>query len=168
MVDGSLKTKQLLSLSETKRKIMDLMAISDRSEQQLFEKLAHVTDPQILTEALTWSKTQSWNPAPEKLQNSVVENLNQKNKGQYAINKKLEDLGLNTVQIDPEIELEKAMEAVENKFSKPLPIEKMRMMRFLSGRGFDLETVEKVLNIYFKNSFDTSFDNNKDIYDEQF
>ena len=44
----------------------------------------------------------------------------------------------------------------------------MRMMRFLSGRGFDLETVEKVLNIYFKNSFDTSFDNNEDIYDEEF
>ncbi len=162
MVDGSLKTKQLLSLSETKRKIMDLMAISDRSEKQLFEKLAHVTDPQILTEALTWSKTQSWNPAPEKLQNSVVENLNQKNKGQYAINKKLEDLGLNTVQIDPEIELEKAMEAVENKFSKPSPKDKLRILRFLSNRGFDEDIADQVLNTYFKNT------NNEDIYDEEF
>ena len=78
MANSSLKSKQILSLAEAKRKIMDLMAISDQSEKQLSEKLVHMTEPRILAEALAWSKIQSWNPAPEKLQNSVVENLNRK------------------------------------------------------------------------------------------
>ena len=89
MPDQSLKSKQLLTLTEAKRKIMDLMAINDRSEKQISDKLSAVTEPEILVQALDWMRAQSWNPTSEKLQNRVVENLNRKNKGQTAINEKL-------------------------------------------------------------------------------
>ncbi len=175
MPDQSLKPKQSLTLAEAKRKIMDLMAISDRSEKQISDKLSGVSEPEILIQALDWMRAQSWNPTPEKLQNHVVENLTRKNKGQTAINEKLKTLGLDTVQIEPEIELEKAMQAVENKFDKSeiaemnfksAQKEKSRMLRFLSSRGFDEVISDQVLNTYFKNSTNDTF--NKDIYDEEF
>ena len=171
MPEHSLKSKQLLSLAETQRKIMDLMAISDRTEKQIFDKLSPVTTIEILNEALSWAKTQNWNPKPEELQNQVIANLNRKNKGHRLINQKLENLGLDTVQIDSEIELEKALQAVENKFDKTKTMaqdhktaqkEKLRMLRFLSGRGFDTEIADQVLTTYFKNT------NDEDIYDEEF
>ncbi len=171
MPDRSLKSKQTLTLAEAKRKIMDLMAISDPSEKQLTEKLQNQTEPEILVQALAWVRVQSWSPAPEKIQNQVIENLNRKNKGQRAINQKLENLGLNTVQIDTEIELEKAKQAVENKFDKTKTVamdhksaqkEKLRISRFLSSRGFDTDIADQVLDAYFKNT------NNEDIYDEEF
>ncbi len=171
MSDQSLKPKQSLTLAETKRKIMDLMAISDRSEKQISDKLSGVTEPEILIQALDWMRTQNWNPTSEKLQGYVIENLNRKNKGQTAINEKLKTLGLDTVQIEPEIELEKAMQAVENKFDKSeiaemnfksAQKEKMRMLRFLSSRGFDEAIADQILNTYFKNA------TSEDIYDEEF
>ncbi len=70
-----------------------------------------------------------------------------------------------------EIELEKALQAVENKFDKTKTIaqdhktaqkEKLRMLRFLSGRGFDTDIADQVLTTYFKNT------NDEDIYDEEF
>jgi SOS response regulatory protein OraA/RecX len=176
MPEHSLKSKQLMTLAETKLKIMDLMAISDRSEKQLIDKLQFRVHPEILQEALDWAKTQSWNPSSDQLQKQIIENLNRKNKGQLAIQQKLKILGLQTVQIDPEIELEKARQSVETKFGKILRLkldfksalkEKTRVMRFLSGRGFDSDITEKVLNIYFKDTIDST-DSSEDIYDEEF
>jgi SOS response regulatory protein OraA/RecX len=171
MPDQSLKPMQSLTLAEAQRKIMDLMAISDRSVKQITDKLSPVTEPEILVKALDWMSQQSWNPSPEKLQTHVIENLNRKNKGQTAINERLKNLGLDTVQIEPQIELEKALQAVENKFNKSETTamnfksaqkEKLRMLRFLSGRGFDETVADQVLHIYFKNTID------EDIYDEEF
>jgi hypothetical protein len=71
MPKDSLKSKQTLSLNEAKRKIMDLMAISDRSEKQR----------------------------------------------PYCHQRKISRPWLETVQIEPEIELEKATQAIENKFN---------------------------------------------------
>ncbi len=171
MPDQSLKPMQSLTLAEAQRKIMDLMAISDRSVKQITDKLSPVTEPEILIQALDWMRAQNWNPTSEKLQSHVIENLTRKNKGQTAINEKLKNLGLDTVQIEPEIELEKALQAVENKFDKPeiaemnfksAQKEKMRMLRFLSSRGFDEAIADQILNTYFKNA------TSEDIYDEEF
>ncbi len=171
MPDQSLKPMQSLTLAEAQRKIMDLMAISDRSVKQITDKLSPVTEPEILIQALDWMRAQNWNPTSEKLQSHVIENLTRKNKGQTAINEKLKNLGLDTVQIEPEIELEKALQAVENKFDKSeiaemnfksAQKEKMRMLRFLSSRGFDEAIADQILNTYFKNA------TSEDIYDEEF
>jgi SOS response regulatory protein OraA/RecX len=165
-------TENSLSLEQTKRKIMDFIAISDRSETQLRQKLAAQTTPQILSEALLWAKKQNWYATPEKIKMDVVNTLNQKNKGTKAINLKLESMGLGQINIEPQIELEKALSAVETKYktysfktlsTKLARKEKARVFGFLSGRGFDDDIVQKVLDTYFKNS---SADG--DDYDEKF
>lgn len=155
---------------EAQKKIMDLLAIRDHSEKEVREKLALKYSEDICEKAMAWALKQSWFTSSDLLHNKIVENLNRKKKGQFAINKKLEDLGLEKVHIDPEIELEKALLSVETKFEKDMfegldykstQKETARVLRFLISRGFDSDIAQKTLNQYFtrKGNFE---------YDEEF
>lgn len=156
-------TPRDLTLAEVKRKIMDILAMRDHSEKEITKKLKDRAPAEIITQAMNWAREQNWLPAPEKVQQMVVRSLGNRRKGKNAINQKLKEMGLDLVQIDPEIELEKALSAVETKFKKTLlkgldfksaQKEKSRVLRFLVSRGFEFSTAQKILSTYFINSKD--------------
>lgn len=164
------KLKQL-NLLEAKRKIMDLLARRDYSLKELTTRLKARCEPEIVTQALDWARTQNWLPSEEKVQEQVVKALGRRKKGQRAINQKLKQMGLQPVKIEPEIELEHAYEAVQSKWTrgalkgfdfKESQKERARVMRYLASRGFGGDIVQKVLKNYFKVQA-----NDEDIYDEE-
>ncbi len=154
-------------LKEAQRKIMDMLATRDHSEKEIRKKLNLRFEAETTDLALEWARTQNWLPSEEKVQTMVIQSLGRRKKGQNAINKKLQEMGLAKVRIEPEIELEKALEAIETKFKKNLFVgldfkssmkEKARVLRFLIGRGFDGSTAQKTLNTYFKKAGSTDYD----------
>ncbi len=163
-----------------KKKVMDLVARRDHSEKELRTKLhtyfkrnfqyrqrlakkqGHDLTEEFtaqqqeiadaIDEAITFAKTQNWICAPADLSEKMAQMLHRKNKGIGYINNYLKTKGLPCVANDHNLELEKAMALVKNKYSdfSKLPYEQKKkeqaqVARFLASRGFDSETVRKVI-----------------------
>lgn len=157
-----------LSLTQAKRKIMDLVARRDHTETELRKKLSLRCELTIIEQAIQWAKDQNWLAKPELIQERVVQHLHNKGKGQRVINHKLRELGLEAVKTDPNLELSKAIKLVTTKWK----IENLvdleyserqkltgKIIRFLSSRGFDSSVTSKIISKVFK----------KDLsYDEEF
>lgn len=149
----------LLSLSETKKKIMDLVASRDHSEKELRKKLTSRCEPEILEEALVWAHGQNWFVKPETLTEKIAEQLGRRGKGMGHINQKLEELGLSSIEVDQEREYEKAQKLALRRWS-PSEFEglslqesqnlKAKIMRFLITRGFESDIVSHILKNEFK------------------
>lgn len=148
-----------MTLAQTKRKIMDLLAQRDHSARELKQKLKKRAEPEILQQALNWADAQNWLPSEEKIQEQVVRALGLRKKGQNAINFKLKKLGLKPVKLDPEVELENAVRALESKFKsdilksldfKAFQKQKAKVMRFLLGKGFNSTVAQKAVKSFFK------------------
>ena len=137
-------------------KLMDYLARRKHSELELRTKLQDSFTPQEIEEAILHAKNKAWIPANEDQQRSLAEEtaeaLIKKGKGIEYINQYLEQKGLPAVKVDSSDELEKARQLVKNKFD---PLEnltpeenekqKAKIGRFLASRGFDEETVRKVI-----------------------
>lgn len=107
---------------------------------------------QVIELAIQYAKDNRWLGAPDELAVKMAGGLHRRNKGSYYINHWLQGKGLPPVEVDREMELEKARTLVKNKFAKiekPTREEKAKMGRFLAARGFDLETIRKVINEEF-------------------
>ena len=162
-----------MTLAQAKRKIMDILAERDHSEKEILKKLKRRCDEAVATEALQWAKEQNWLPSESRVQEMVVHSLGRRKKGQRAINQKLKEMGLEPVKLDTEIELEKALEAVQIKFKanlmngldyKSAQKEKARVLRFLLGRGFDSSVAQKVFHVYFKKQ--NTEETDTEVYDD--
>lgn len=147
----SLKTKLA-----AQKKIMDLIAKRDHSETELRQKLrqAFVKTQvgeelgEVLDEAIDFAKDHQFIGDPEELAERMADMLHRRHKGIHYINNYLREKGLPAVRTDRERELEKALYVVKNKYSEDYEFsreEKARVGRFLASRGFDSETVRKVL-----------------------
>jgi regulatory protein len=148
------------SLSQAQRRIMDILAQRDHSELEIRKKLALRFTPETCELAMTWAQENRWIPSEEKMQDLVVNSLGRRKKGQRYINQKLKSMGLATVQLAPEIELEKALLCIETKFRRDLFSglnfksalkERARVTRFLLSRGFGMTTAQEAIKDYFKN-----------------
>lgn len=163
-----------------KRKLMDLVASRDHSEKELRSKLREAFRRNIqyrkrlatkrgqefnedtpenqaeiavaIDEAIEFARNHAWLGKPEDLAEKMAGMLHRKNKGIVYINNYLQEKGLPPVTTDREIELEKALALVKNKYSdfSELPFqekrkEQARVARFLASRGFDPEIVRKVI-----------------------
>ncbi len=136
-----------------KRKTMDLIARRDHSEKELRKKLhlkfGHEEDGlSAIEEAITFAKDNNWLGDPLKLAYRLGEMLHRRNKGIYFINNYLKEKGLPAIEIDRALELEKALAIVKNRYDENFKFsreEKARVGRALTSRGFDPETVRKVL-----------------------
>lgn len=163
-----------------KRKLMDLVASRDHSEKELRSKLREAFRRNLqyrkrlatkrgqeftedtpenqaeiavaIDEAIEFARKHSWLGNPEDLAQKMAGMLHRKNKGIAYINNYLQGKGLPPVTTDREIELEKALALVKNKYSdfSELPFaekrkEQARVARFLASRGFDPEIVRKVI-----------------------
>ncbi len=142
------KTKQA-----AQRKIMDLMAKRDHSEKELRRKLHKQFSGsedlgEILDDAIDFAKDNNLIGNQDELAERMADMLHRRHKGIHYINNYLHEKGLPSVPTDRDLELEKAMHVVKNKYSEDYEFsreEKARVGRFLASRGFDSETVRKVL-----------------------
>lgn len=165
-----------LTLSEAKKKLMDLVARRDHSEKELRQKLSLRCEDLIVQQTLTWAREQNWLASPDKLKTQFAEQLGRRGKGIRKINQKLKDLGLDTVKPDLEIELSKAKKLVLAKWS-PQDFEgldykealklRAKIMRFLVARGYEGPIINLILKTEFKKSA-TPNENEEDHHDEEF
>lgn len=137
----------------TQKKVMDLLARRDHSEKELRKKLRErfPDDEDTLNaieNAIQFAKDNNWLGDPQDLAQRMADMLHRKNKGIQYINNYLRDKGLPQVAPDREAELEKALEIVKGKYDleeKLTREDKAKVGRFLMSRGFDSETVRKVI-----------------------
>ncbi|KYG69353.1 RecX family transcriptional regulator [Bdellovibrio bacteriovorus] len=136
-----------------KKKVMDLIARRDHSEKELRTKLREKFSDEdslgeIIDEAIDFAKDQNWIGDPADLAQRMADMLHRRNKGIHYINNYLREKGLPSVSTDRDLELEKALSIVKTKYDEDYEFsreEKARVGRFLASRGFDSETVRKVI-----------------------
>lgn len=164
-----------------KKKIMDLLAQRDHSEKELRTKLREYfkrnlqyrkrlaqkkgldftedTDEanlqeiaEAIDEAIEFVKCHNWLGDAESLAEKVAHSLHRKNKGVFYINNYLKEKGLPPIHTNHDLELEKALALVKNKYSDFSELsrddqkkQQARVARFLTSRGFDAEIVRKVI-----------------------
>lgn len=149
----------------TKRKVMDLIARRDHSEKELRKKLREKFSyrevdnddddknnsgelTEAIEEAILYAKDNNWLGDPSDLAHRLAEMLHRRNKGIHYINNYLKEKGLPAVESDRDLELKKALALVKNKYDEDYEFsreDKARVGRQLVSRGFDSETVRKVL-----------------------
>lgn len=107
---------------------------------------------EAIDNAIDFARAHSWLGEAEDLAERMAQSLHRKNKGIHYINNYLQEKGLPQIPNDSDLELEKALALVKNKYSglSRLPLEERRkeqgrVARFLASRGFDSETVRKVI-----------------------
>ncbi|MCC2677614.1 MAG: regulatory protein RecX [Pseudobdellovibrio sp.] len=171
--ENSTFKREPLTLSEAKKKLMDLVARRDHSEKELRKKLAQRCEPEVVEQTIKWAGEQNWLASPEKLKTQFAEQLSRRGKGIRKINQKLKELGLESVKAEAETELEKAKKLVLSKWSprdfKGLDFKesqklKAKIMRYLITRGYESHVVSSIL----KNDLKYSSANEEEIYDDEF
>lgn len=132
-----------------RNKLMDLLARRDHSEKELRTKLKQRDFASEEIElAISDARDRNWLATPKEIGAKFAESLHGKNKGIHYINHHLQVKGLPTIPMDSDLELEKARRLVENKFSRIEGLsqaERAKVGRFLVSRGFDGETVRKIV-----------------------
>jgi Uncharacterized protein conserved in bacteria len=136
-----------------KRKVMDLLARRDHSEKELRTKLKEKFDDaddgmDAVEEAIAFARDNNWLGDPTTLAYKMADMLHRRNKGIVYINQYLRQKGLPDVDADKDLELEKALSIVKNKYDEDYKFsreDKARVGRMLASRGFDSETVRKVI-----------------------
>ncbi len=135
-------------------KIIDYLAISDHSRQDLTTKLQRLEySENEIAHALDAAEAAGWLLSNEKMAAKVTEALHRKNKGYLYIVQYLEAKGLPPLPIDAELELEKAQKLLQSHFSKlsksnpadKNETDKIKIAQFLKNRGFDTQTVAKII-----------------------
>ena len=146
--EDPVKLKQAAQL-----KVMDLMSVRTHTEKELRHKLsahfADETDLESLVEhAIDFAKEKKYLEDPQALAERWAETLHRRQKGIEFINGYLEEKGLPSIAMNSELELEKALSLIKTKYAENYEFseeEKARVGRMLSSRGFDSETVRKVI-----------------------
>jgi regulatory protein len=163
-----------------KNKVMDLLALREHSEKELrtkvresfrrsfrarkklreeageefSEELQQERIDAAIDEAIEFAKLNGWMGNPENIAEKMAGALHRRGKGIKYINNYLKTRGLPEVHGDRDLELEKALALVKNKYShfdlSSLPYEEKkkeqaRVARYLASRGFDSEIVRKVI-----------------------
>lgn len=143
-----------MPLPEAKKKIIDYVANRDHSEAELRTKLENHFAPALIDQAMNWARDQKWLAKPEVLTEKVADQLHRRGKGIHSINQSLEAKGLPTTQSDFETEFAKARKLVFAKWAasdfngldfKSAQKLQVKIMRFLSQRGFDEDIIGQVL-----------------------
>ncbi|PIS10367.1 MAG: RecX family transcriptional regulator [Bdellovibrio sp. CG10_big_fil_rev_8_21_14_0_10_47_8] len=140
------------SATSARNKMMDYLARREHTEKELRTKLSKGFPTDEVEQALDYGKQQGWiansSDSVRDLADKVATELHRKKKGILYINHFLEEKGLPPIKKNHTEELEKAQELIENKFSGQNWEErkvKEKASRLLISRGFDHETVRKVV-----------------------
>lgn len=123
---------------------MDYLARRDHSEKELYEKLKKTFEETEIREALQEIKERGWLIPEHELSEKVTQSLHRKNKGIHYIQQFLKKKGLPVTALDPEVEFEKALHLVKQRIKDPQALQKVSSL--LKNRGFDTETIGKVIH----------------------
>ena len=137
------------NLTKTKKpkslwgKMMDLLARRDHSEKELIEKLKDHYPLEDIKKTIVEMKSRGWILAEKELSQKVCESLNRKNKSHLFIKQFLGKKGLPAPPMDQDLEEQKARRILHNHSSRER--HKNKKALFLKNRGFDTETIMKIL-----------------------
>ena len=134
------KTKSLWT------RIMGFLARRDHSEKELVEKLKSHYPLDDIERAIAEMKDRGWILPPRELSQKVCESLNRKNKSHLFIRHFLKKKGLPTIPKDEDMELQKARAVLTRHLWKRDGTKKGQAVSLLRNRGFDTETIGKVLH----------------------
>lgn len=140
---------QKKELNRARKYAMYLFARRDHSEKELRERLEknnkyqQETVEQVIKEA--WEN--KWLIPPEELSERVARYLHEKFKGHIYINQYLRKKGLPEVELNEDLEIQKAQEIIERKYKNQIEDfqKRVKIHRFLSSRGFISPTIQQVL-----------------------
>lgn len=132
------------------RKAMDYLGVRDHSRHELKTKMRKLEfEDADIEYALDHVEKSGWLLSPEALAQKVADQLHRKKKSHYYILAFLQKKKLPPVPRVAEIELEKAQKLANSRFSRlsnPSQDDKKVIINYLKNRGFDRETISKVLN----------------------
>ena len=144
------KTRTSKTPTTAQKAVMDLISRREYSEAELKQRLELKSfSNEEIDQAISAAKERKWLGQPEEMAQSLADQLHKKNKGIEFINNTLSEKGLPSVSRDENLELEKALSLVKNKYSRFQEFsreEKIKAMRFLASRGFDSSTIKKVFH----------------------
>ncbi len=127
----------------------------DHSLKELHLKLSKNFSQAIVNSTLEKAINQGLITSPKELAKKTAQMLHGKNKGYYYIKNYLKKKGLPEVPKEEDIEIDKACAILDNHFREGDPLsyeQKQKGMRLLNNRGFDGETIKKVIYEIFRNS----------------
>ena len=138
------------TLSQAIQKAMDYLAMRDHSRSELRMKLAkHDFVPDDIDAALNHVESSGWLLPPQALAEKVADQLHGKKKSHDYIVKYLQQKQLPPVPRESSREYEKACSLLSDRLSplsKPLSLDKKQIINYLRYRGFDHETIQRVIN----------------------
>jgi len=120
----------------------------DHSLKELHVKLSKNFSQSIVNATLSKAIDHGLITSPQELAEKTAQMLHGKKKGYYYIKNYLRKKGLPEVKREEEIEFDKAYAIVNNHFSEGEPLtheQKQKAIRLLNNRGFDSETIKKVI-----------------------
>ena len=154
-----METRDSVKIEETYKpvilKMQSFLSRRDHSEQELKTKLLRSFAKQEVDFAIAWAYEKKWLKTPIELAQQWVEELHQKRKGWLYILHALKKKGLPEMSYDEEKEEEKCRWWIEKKFSNiknPSLLEKQKVIRFLTNKGFSQSVSHKVFEDCFNSS----------------
>ncbi len=138
-----------MATKPAREKLMDYLARRDHSEMELRQKLMRNYEADEIQEALDEARESGWIIPAEDMAAKVARQLHGRRKGYFYICNYLRQKGLPKVPKEPEIELQKAREIAESKLGDDAKVwksEAEKLARWLKSRGFEDETIWKVIN----------------------
>ena len=132
-----------------REKVMDLLARRDHSELELRRKLLVRYNGEEVDDAIEYARQNKWLKPPEELSELVAEQLAQRQKGSRYIRQYLRSKGLPPVARNVEAETQRGLQLAQHKLGCQPPFDhetRVKIQRLLRNRGFDDETIRKVIN----------------------
>ncbi len=134
---------------DAKSKILEYLGRRDHSEKELREKLGRKFTEEEVNDAIRSAHASNLIADPFVLAKRVAEMLARKKKSHIYIQRFLNKKGLPPVTREQDLEIEKARELIQLKFRKGPPFsyeEKPKVHRYLMYRGFDQDTIRRVMH----------------------
>lgn len=146
----------LLSASRPRKtarnRVMDLLARRNHSELELRQKLQDDYPTAEIDAAIEFARESKWLLPADELSERVAGSLGRKRKGHRYISQFLKKKGLPPVAKDLDAEIEKGRDIVRTKMARKLASEghidyedTKKVYRLLANRGFDDETIRRVI-----------------------
>lgn len=138
------------SQKTVRHKAMDYLARRDHSERELIQKLKSQYPMDEILPTIEALKERGWLISPNELSEKVYQQFNRKNKSHFYIVQFLKKKGLPSVSRDSDVEFKKALSVVANKLGSSYDLNQLASL--LKNRGFDTETIGKVIDEIRRNS----------------
>lgn len=128
--------------------LLRMLGRRDHSEKELREKLSLYYSMDLVEKAINEASERKFLKSPDELAKALTDQYHRLDKGIYYIQRQLKKKGLPSTTMDSETELAKCQALFQKKFGdKALSSrqDQAKAFRYLAYRGFDSETVRKVI-----------------------